>query len=170
MELNQITAVSPIDGRYRNKTNELTEFFSEFALFKYRLKTEVEYFIALCNIPLPGLEDFPHDKFEILRDIYRTFSIDDANAIKKIEATTNHDVKAVEYFLKDCMNEFGLGDYKEFVHFGLTSQDINNTALPMSLKDAHNKVIKPLFEKLQEQINKLYHNPANYPQQPGLVQ
>lgn len=155
MELNQITAVSPIDGRYRNKTSELTEFFSEFALFKYRLKTEVEYFIALCNIPLPGLEDFPNDKFEILRDIYRTFSIDDANAIKKIEATTNHDVKAVEYFLKDCMNEFGLGDYKEFVHFGLTSQDINNTALPMSLKDAHNKAIKPLFEQLQLQINKL---------------
>jgi len=153
MELSSITAISPIDGRYRNKTNELSEYFSEYALFKYRVQTEVEYFIALCNIPLPGLEDFDEDQFDRLRDIYRKFSTADAIAIKKIENTTNHDVKAVEYFIKECMDEIGQGEFKEFIHFGLTSQDINNTAIPLSLKGAHKKVLLPAIEELLEKIN-----------------
>ena len=153
MELKPITAVSPIDGRYRNKTEELTEYFSEYALFKYRLQTEVEYLISLCEIPLPGLESFPKDRYEKLREVYRNFSPDDGFAIKNIEKTTNHDVKAVEYFLKECLEELGLTEYKEFVHFGLTSQDVNNTAVPLSLKDAHFNVIKPVLEDLLEKIN-----------------
>jgi len=153
MELSSITAVSPIDGRYRNKTNELSEYFSEYALFKYRVQTEIEYFISLCNIPLPGLEDFDNGQFDRLRDIYHKFSPADAIAIKKIENTTNHDVKAVEYFIKECLDEVGQGEYKEFIHFGLTSQDINNTALPLLLKGAHNDVLLPAIEELLEKIN-----------------
>ena len=153
MELSSITAVSPIDGRYRNKTNELSEYFSEYALFKYRVQAEIEYFIALCNIPLPGLDDFDRGQFNRLRDIYRTFSPADAIAIKQIEKTTNHDVKAVEYFIKECLDEIGQGEFKEFIHFGLTSQDINNTAVPLSLKDAHENVLLPAFEELLEKIN-----------------
>lgn len=155
MELTPITAVSPIDGRYRSKTDELTEYFSEYALFKYRLKTEVEYFISLCKLPLPGLEKFPEESFDKIREIYLNFSPEDGMSIKNIEKTTNHDVKAVEYFLKECIEEIGLGEFKEFVHFGLTSQDINNTALPLSLKDANNKVIRPMLEDLLEKINLL---------------
>ncbi len=153
MELSSITAVSPIDGRYRNKTNELSEYFSEYALFKYRVQAEIEYFIALCNIPLPGLDDFDKEQFDRLRDIYRKFSPADAIAIKQIEKTTNHDVKAVEYFIKECLDEIGQGEFKEFIHFGLTSQDINNTAVPLSLKDAHIKVLLPALDKLLEKIN-----------------
>ena len=153
MELNPITAISPIDGRYNNKTEELSNYFSEFALFKYRVKTEIEYFISLCNIPFPGLAGFDKDQFGRLRDIYLNFTPEDALAIKVIEKTTNHDVKAVEYFIKDCFEEIGQSEFKEFIHFGLTSQDINNTALPLSLKDAHNEVIRPALEDLLEKIN-----------------
>ena len=152
MKLSSITAVSPIDGRYRNKTNELSDYFSEYALFKYRVKSEIEYFIALCNIPLPGLIDFDKKVFDKLRNIYRTFSPADALSIKEIEKTTNHDIKAVEYFVKECFEEIGLTEYKEFIHFGLTSQDINNTAVPLSIKDSHNKVLLPAIEELVERI------------------
>jgi len=155
MELTPLSATSPIDGRYRNKTGELADFFSEYALFKYRIKVEIEYFIALCELPLPGLEDFNPKYFERLRNIYREFSPSDAEAVKNIEKTTNHDVKAVEYFIKECFEELGLSVYKEFIHFGLTSQDINNTAVPMSLKDAHTLVVLPMIEKLISKINLL---------------
>ena len=153
MEQSPLSAISPIDGRYRNKTEELADFFSEYALFKYRVKVEIEYFIALCDLPLPGLEDFKTANFETLRNIYRDFTPSDAGAIKEIEKTTNHDVKAVEYFIKDCFSEFQLDDFKEFIHFGLTSQDINNTAVPLSLKDAHLVVLLPLLEKMVNKIN-----------------
>ena len=153
MELSPLSAISPVDGRYRNKTEELADFFSEYALFKYRVKVEIEYFIALCDLPLPGLEDFKTANFETLRNIYRDFTPSDAGAIKEIEKTTNHDVKAVEYFIKDCFSEFQLDDFKEFIHFGLTSQDINNTAVPLSLKDAHLVVLLPLLEKMVNKIN-----------------
>ena len=155
MELTPLSATSPIDGRYRNKTGELADFFSEYALFKYRIKVEIEYFIALCELPLPGLEDFNPKYFERLRNIYREFSPSDAEAVKNIEKTTNHDVKAVEYFIKECFEELGLSVYKEFIHFGLTSQDINNTAVPMSLRDAHTLVVLPMIEKLISKINLL---------------
>ncbi len=153
MELSSITAISPIDGRYWNKTDELSEYFSEFALFKYRVQIEIEYFIALCNIPLPRLESFIAQNFDKLREIYQKFTPTDALSIKEIEKTTNHDVKAVEYFIKGWMEEIGMSEYKEFIHFGLTSQDINNTAIPLSLKDAHNNVLLPALEELVEKIN-----------------
>ena len=153
MELSSITATSPIDGRYRNKTSELSEYFSEYALFKYRVKTEIEYFIALCELPLPQLQDVDHNLFGKMREIYQEFSPDDAISIKEIEKTTNHDIKAVEYFVKECIDEMGLGEYKEFIHFGLTSQDVNNTAVPASMQDAHNKVLLPLLDELLENIN-----------------
>jgi len=153
MELSSITAVSPIDGRYRNKTNELSDYFSEYALFKYRVQSEIEYFIALCKIPLPDLSKFETKQFEQLREIYKTFSPADALAIKQIEKITNHDIKAVEYFIKECFEEIGLAEYKEFIHFGLTSQDINNTAVPLSLKDAHRNILLPAIEELVEKIN-----------------
>lgn len=155
MELSSLTATSPIDGRYRNKTEELADFFSEYALFKYRVKVEIEYFIALCELPLDGLENFDKSYFEKLRDRYREFSPSDAAAIKNIEKITNHDVKAVEYFIKECFDEMGLMQFKEFIHFGLTSQDVNNTALPLSLKDAHFLVLLPMIEKLLNRINLL---------------
>ena len=155
MELSPLTATSPIDGRYRNKTEELADYFSEYALFKYRVKVEIEYFIALCELPLGSLEDFDHKYFDKLRDIYREFSPTDAAAIKNIEKTTNHDVKAVEYFIKECFDELGLIQYKEFIHFGLTSQDVNNTAVPISMKEAHQMVLLPMIEKLLNRINLL---------------
>lgn len=158
MELSSITAVSPIDGRYRKKTEDLTDYFSEYALFKYRVHTEIEYFIALCNIPLPGLAAFPKENFEKLRDIYVNFSPNDALSIKEIERTTNHDVKAVEYFIKECIEEIGMGEFKEFVHFGLTSQDVNNTAVPLSLKDANNDILRPALEDLVDKINIMAFN------------
>ncbi len=140
MNLNSLSAISPIDGRYRNKTNELAPFFSEEALIKYRVKVEIEYFIALCEIPLPQLSLFDNALFDTLRNIYVNFSTADAQAIKDIEKITNHDVKAVEYFIKEKFDALNLQDFKEFIHFGLTSQDINNTAIPLSLKEAIGRV------------------------------
>ena len=163
MELTPLTATSPIDGRYRNKTEELADYYSEFALFKYRVKVEVEYFIALCQLPLPGLEDFNTSHFERLREIYKDFSPEEADTIKEIEKTTNHDVKAVEYYLKRCFDELQLDKYKEYIHFGLTSQDINNTSVPLSIKDSHEMVLYPLMEKLLNKINLLAFEWKNVP-------
>ena len=143
MELNTLTAVSPVDGRYRRVTKDLGNYYSEFALIKYRVEVEVEYFIALCEYPIPQLEDVSSDKFEPLRDIYRHFSEADAQSIKEIEKTTNHDVKAVEYFLKEKFDALELSEVKEFIHFGLTSQDINNTSIPLSLKRGMHEVLEP---------------------------
>ncbi|MDG1684795.1 MAG: adenylosuccinate lyase [Flavobacteriaceae bacterium] len=147
MLLNTLNAISPVDGRYRSKTKPLHAFFSEQALIKYRVQVEIEYFIALCSHPIPQLESFQHSLFEDLRSLYEHFSVEDAKAIKDIEKTTNHDVKAVEYFLKNEFDRLGISDYKEFIHFGLTSQDVNNTAVPLSIKDAVETVIRPEIEK-----------------------
>lgn len=152
MSLSSLNAISPIDGRYRNKVNTLAAFFSEEALIKYRVFVEVEYFIALCRLPLPQLENISNDVFKSLRAIYEDFSSEDALAIKHIEKDTNHDVKAVEYFIKTCFDDLGLCEYKEFIHFGLTSQDINNTAIPISLKDA---IQDSYIDTLEVVINKL---------------
>jgi adenylosuccinate lyase len=152
MDLSPLTAISPIDGRYNNKTGELYQYFSEYALFKYRVKVEIEYFIALCQIPLPQLKDFDNKHFPKLREIYSGFTIDDAKQIKLKEKITNHDVKAVEYFIKDKFDEQELGEYKEFIHFGLTSQDINNTALPMSVSDAHGITLFPALNNLKNNL------------------
>ncbi|MEE1022219.1 MAG: adenylosuccinate lyase [Muribaculaceae bacterium] len=153
MELTPLTAISPIDGRYRSKCASLDSFFSEFALIRYRVRVEIEYFIALCELPLPNLSAVRGAFFEKLRDIYRNFSLDDAAEIKKIEATTNHDVKAVEYFIKERFDRLGLAQYKEFIHFGLTSQDINNTAVPLSIADSLREVYFPLLESLITTLN-----------------
>ena len=152
MELNLLTAISPIDGRYRGKTEPLSEYFSEYALIKYRVRVEIEYFIALCELPLPQLEGFPASR-EILRSIYQNFTQADAQRIKDIEKVTNHDVKAVEYFIKEKFDEIGnLEAYKEFIHFGLTSQDINNTSVPLSVKEALQDVFYPQVEELIAQL------------------
>ena len=149
MELDVLTAISPIDGRYRGKTKALAAYFSEFALIKYRVQVEVEYFITLCELPLPQLKGIDSSVFETLRNIYRNFSEADVQRIKDIESVTNHDVKAVEYFLKEEFDKLGgMDDYKEFIHFGLTSQDINNTSVPLSIKEALDKVYYPLIEEL----------------------
>jgi len=149
-----LTAISPIDGRYRGKTEPLSEYFSEYALVKYRVRVEIEYFITLCELPLPQLQDFDHALFELLRDIYRNFTMADAQRVKDIESVTNHDVKAVEYFIKEKLDQMGGFDkYKEFIHFGLTSQDINNTSVPLSIKEALYNVYLPLLEELIEQLN-----------------
>lgn len=153
MKLSNLTAISPIDGRYRNKVNELEQFFSEFALIKYRIKIEIEYFIALCNIPLPQLSKLNDNHFDTLRKMYLDFSPEDAQKVKDIENTTNHDVKAVEYYLKSQFEANDLGRYKEFIHFGLTSQDVNNTAIPLSLKDALEEVYYPVINKLIETLD-----------------
>ncbi len=155
MSLNKLNAISPIDGRYRNKVEKLADYFSEKALIKYRTQVEIEYFIALCEIPLPQLSSFDPTKFDALRKIYINFSTDDALAIKEIEKTTNHDVKAVEYFIKDKFEGLGLQKYKEFIHFGLTSQDINNTAIPLSLKEAMNAVYVPQYLELLKELEVL---------------
>jgi len=148
MALDALHAISPIDGRYKNKVANLSLYFSEAALIKYRLLVEVEYFIALCECPLPQLKNFDKSLYPLLRKIYQTFTDDDALAIKKIEAVTNHDVKAVEYFIKEKFDLLGLQAHKEFIHFGLTSQDINNTAIPLSLKEAIKEVYIPGLEAL----------------------
>lgn len=148
MQLTPLTAISPIDGRYRSKCEKLDRYFSEFALIRYRVKVEVEYFIALCEIPLPQLESVEHSTFEDLRDIYRNFTEADAAKVKEIESVTNHDVKAVEYFLKEKFDALGLQFCKEFIHFGLTSQDINNTSVPMSIREAVLEVYLPELERL----------------------
>ena len=158
-----LIAVSPIDGRYHSKTAQLSEYFSEFALIRYRVKVEVEYFIALCSIPLPQLKQVDSDCFTRLQDIYKHFTVEDAQHVKDIEAVTNHDVKAVEYFLKERFDAMGLSPYKEFIHLGLTSQDINNTSVPMSIKDALNDVVVPAFQEIVEWLNShgtLWHDVA----------
>lgn len=153
MELDLLTAVSPIDGRYRSKAGTLAAYFSEYALMKYRVRVEIEYFITLCELPLPQLASFDATRFESLRDIYRNFSEGDAARIKEIESVTNHDVKAVEYFIKEQFDKLGeLEPYKEFIHFGLTSQDINNTSVPLSIKDALEEVYYPQIQKLIDQL------------------
>ncbi len=155
MILNNLTAISPIDGRYRNKTENLGNYFSEFALIRYRVLVEIEYFIALCNMPLPQLKEFDKNLFIDLRKIFLDFSIDDAQRIKDIEKVTNHDVKAVEYFIKEKFDTLNLHEYKEFIHFGLTSQDINNTATPYSFRDGIKNIYIPEINSLLEKINKL---------------
>ena len=152
MSLNKLNAISPIDGRYRSKVDSLASYFSEEALIKYRVRVEIEYFIALCEVPLPQLSNFDNSKFAALRKIYIDFDSQDAIAIKEIEKVTNHDVKAVEYFIKKEFDKLGLEAHKEFIHFGLTSQDINNTAIPLSIKDAMNEVYVPQY---LEVLNKL---------------
>ena len=155
MTLTELSAISPVDGRYRNKVKELAPFFSEYALIKYRLQVETEYFIALCEIPLPQLKGVNKSVFRQIRNLILNFSEDDAQKIKDIEKVTNHDVKAVEYFLKEKFDAFGLSAYKEFIHFGLTSQDINNTAFPMMLRDAVETVFLPLLKDLTETLFEL---------------
>ena len=153
MTLDALTAVSPIDGRYRSKTECLADYFSEYALIRYRVRVEIEYFITLCELPLPQLESFNSALFEQLRDIYRNFDEISAARVKEIEKTTNHDVKAVEYFIKEEFDKIGgLDDYKEFIHFGLTSQDINNTSVPLSIKEALEEVYYPQVEELIAQL------------------
>ena len=160
MDLSLLTAISPIDGRYRSKTEPLAEYFSEYALIKYRIRVEIEYFITLCELPLPQLADFDHSLFAPLRDIYREFTPADAQRVKEIESITNHDVKAVEYYIKERIDVFsgisgesGMSAFKEFIHFGLTSQDINNTSVPLSIKEALADVYIPLLEELIEQLH-----------------
>lgn len=155
MLLSPLTAVSPIDGRYHSATAPLADYFSEYALIRYRVKVEIEYFIALCELPLPALADFPAKRFETLRDIYVDFCEADALRIKEIESVTNHDVKAVEYFIKEQFDAMGLSQYKEYIHFGLTSQDINNTSVPMSVADALRDVYCPMLDDLIERLSGL---------------
>ncbi len=152
MTLNSLTAISPVDGRYRSKTAGLDEYFSEFALIRYRVKVEVEYFIALCELPLPQLVDFDHKYFPTLRSFYEEFTTEDAQEIKDIEKVTNHDVKAVEYFLKRRFDELDLKRFKEFIHFGLTSQDINNVAVPLTLRDANTNIYLPAMQELRDKL------------------
>ena len=150
-----LTAISPIDGRYRDKVENLSNYFSESALIRYRVTVEVEYFIALCEIPLPQLAGFNHQTFEQLREIYLNFTVEDAQRIKDIEKVTNHDVKAVEYFIKERFDALNLHEYKEFIHFGLTSQDINNTAVPCSFRDAIHDVYYPVIDELIAKLEEL---------------
>ncbi len=157
MSFNTLNAISPVDGRYRRSTAPLADYFSEMALIRYRVMVEIEYFIALCRLPLPQLKGVAESHFEPLRDIYRQFEQSDAESVKAIEKTTNHDVKAVEYFLKDRFAEQGLEAYAEFIHFGLTSQDINNTALPLMLKEAWEGVVAKAFKATIEKLNDLAH-------------
>ena len=150
-----LKAISPIDGRYADKTTSLVPFFSEMALIRYRVQVEVEYFIALCQLPLPQLADFPKEKYADLRKLYQNFTEEEALKVKEIERTTNHDVKAVEYFIKEAFDYLQLQDYKEFIHFGLTSQDINNTAIPLSIKEAVQQVYLPDLEQLLSKLRNL---------------
>ncbi len=163
MELKKLTAISPIDGRYRNKTEVLDKYFSEFALIRYRVLVEVEYFIALCELPIPSLKSVDKKFYKKLRYLYIDFAYEDALHIKEIEKTTNHDVKAVEYFIKEKFEEFGLSEFKEFIHFGLTSQDINNTAVPYSLQDAVNYAFVPLLDRLITKLGELAEQWTNIP-------
>ena len=164
MTLTALTAVSPIDGRYRQKTKDLTAYFSEYALIKYRIRVEIEYFITLCELPLPQLASMDKAWFEPLRDIYRLFTPEQAERVKEIEQTTNHDVKAVEYFIKEQLDRLGdFEAYKEFIHFGLTSQDINNTSVPLSLKEALEEVYYPQIEELIAQLKEYADEWADIP-------
>ena len=154
MNLDLLTAVSPIDGRYRNKTEQLANYFSEYALIRYRVRVEIEYFITLCELPLPQLSNFDHSLFDAVRNIYRNFTEVEAQRVKDIEKVTNHDVKAVEYFIKEAFDKIGgLDAYKEFIHFGLTSQDINNTSVPLSIKEALEEVYYPMINELVDQLD-----------------
>ena len=152
MEFNPLFAISPVDGRYRKKTLPLSDYYSEFALIRYRIKVEVEYFIALCEIPLPQLQSFDKSQYDALRSIYANYDTDAAERVKAIEEETNHDVKAVEYYLKEQFKSLGIESYSEFIHFGLTSQDINNTSIPLSIKDALVEVYYPMLEKMTEAL------------------
>ena len=154
MALSELTAVSPVDGRYHGKTEALAGYFSEYALIRYRVKVEIEYFIALCELPLPQLSRVDKNLFPALRGIYEDFSVEDAQKVKDIESVTNHDVKAVEYFIKEKFDAFGLHQYKEFIHFGLTSQDINNTSFPMMIRDAVKEAYLPLLDELVALLEK----------------
>ena len=164
MNLDLLTAISPVDGRYRGKTEKLADYFSEFALIRYRVRVEIEYFITLCELPLPQLQSFDQSLFDRLRDIYRKFSEQDAQRVKDIEKVTNHDVKAVEYFIKEQFAKIDeelantqqstpITQYQEFIHFGLTSQDINNTSVPLSIKEALSDVLIPQVEELIQQLS-----------------
>lgn len=153
MSLSSLTAISPIDGRYRGKVEILENYYSEYALIRYRVKVEIEYFIALCKLPLPQLAGIDHALFGELRDIYAKFSVDDAQRVKDIESVTNHDVKAVEYFIKEQFDRLGLAQYKEFIHFGLTSQDINNTSVPMLIRDSLHEAYLPLLDEMVGLLN-----------------
>lgn len=153
MPLSSLTAISPIDGRYRGKVEVLENYYSEYALIRYRVKVEIEYFIALCKLPLPQLAGVDHALFGELRDIYAKFSVDDAQRVKDIESVTNHDVKAVEYFIKEQFDRLGLAQYKEFIHFGLTSQDINNTSVPMLIRDSLHEAYLPLLDEMVGLLN-----------------
>lgn len=153
MSLSSLTAISPIDGRYRGKVEILENYYSEYALIRYRVKVEIEYFIALCKLPLPQLAGVDHALFGELRDIYAKFSVDDAQRVKDIESVTNHDVKAVEYFIKEQFDRLGLAQYKEFIHFGLTSQDINNTSVPMLIRDSLHEAYLPLLDEMVGMLN-----------------
>ncbi|QTN39688.1 adenylosuccinate lyase [Cryomorphaceae bacterium] len=163
MKLNALTAISPVDGRYRSKVEELAPFFSEFGLIQYRVRVEIEYFIALCGSGVPELADVPSSTFDDLRALYTEFSEEDAQEIKETEKTTNHDVKAVEYFIKKRFPALGLESYVEFVHFGLTSQDVNNTAIPLSLKEGYRRAYLPALEELIERLNELSQEWAHIP-------
>ncbi|MEO1051232.1 MAG: adenylosuccinate lyase [Bacteroidota bacterium] len=163
MDLNTLTAISPVDGRYRRQVANLAPYFSEFGLIKYRVLVEVEYFIALCKLPLPQLNEVDQSMFEALRSIYKDFNEQDALSIKSIEKTTNHDVKAVEYFLKEKFSALGIGEQIEFIHFGLTSQDINNTAIPLSLKEALEIELLPFINQLCNKVEELASHWANVP-------
>ncbi|MBJ60142.1 MAG: adenylosuccinate lyase [Flavobacteriales bacterium] len=163
MSLYALNAISPIDGRYQSKTKELSSYYSEAALIKYRLRVEVEYFISLCELPLPQLENVDAKLYEPLRKIYREFSDDDAHEVKEIESTTNHDVKAVEYFLKEHFDRLKISEYKEFIHFALTSQDINNTATPLLIKESVEDIFLPNYLQMMEKIIELKDKWANIP-------
>lgn len=154
MSLSSLTAISPIDGRYRSKVEALENYYSEYALIRYRVKVEIEYFIALCELPLPQLKGVDAALFPALRDIYGKFSVDDAQRVKDIESVTNHDVKAVEYFIKEQFDKLGLAEFKEFIHFGLTSQDINNTSVPMLIRDSIHEAYLPLLGEMIDLLNK----------------
>ena len=155
MNLNSLTAISPVDGRYQNKVENLWRYFSEYALIKYRVFVEIEYFVALCELPLPQLREITREQLLQLREIHRNFSVENAARVKEIETVTNHDVKAVEYFMKEEFDNIGLGKYKEFIHFGLTSQDANNTAVPLSIHHALNEEYYPLLHQLTDKLEEL---------------
>src|ERR1017187_1002761 len=163
MDYTTLYAISPVDGRYSSKTEPLSSYFSEYGLIRYRVQVEIRYFLALCRIPLPQLADFPIEAIPKLDKIYLSFTEEDAAGIKDIEKTTNHDVKAVEYFLRERFDALGIGQYKEFIHFGLTSQDINNTAIPLSLKDGLIDVVIPEIESILLQLKVNATEWANIP-------
>ena len=153
MKFDALDAISPIDGRYRNKVEKLAQYFSEKSLIKHRVEVEVKYFQSLCELPLPQLTGADNSSVKKLNDLFENFSSSNAQEIKEIESTTNHDVKAVEYFIKDAFDAYGLGEFKEFIHFGLTSQDINNAAIPLSLKRALKEVLVPAFQELISELS-----------------